>query len=46
MEVLNLLNIKKDLKGGYRFAGNPEAIFEGFFGTSNPFAQLIDSDGS
>ena len=27
-----------DLKGGYRFAGNPEEIFERFFGTSNPFA--------
>jgi DnaJ family protein B protein 13 len=29
------------LKGGYRFAGNPEEIFERFFGTSNPFASLI-----
>lgn len=27
-----------DLKGGYTFAGNPEEIFEKFFGTSNPFA--------
>jgi DnaJ family protein B protein 13 len=32
-----------DLKGGYRFAGNPEEIFERFFGTANPFAQLIGS---
>ena len=30
-------NKKKDLKGGYRFSGNPEEIFESFFGTSNPF---------
>ena len=33
-----------DLKGGYRFAGNPEEIFESFFGTSNPFAQLISGE--
>jgi len=30
-----------DLKGGYRFAGNPEEIFERFFGSTNPFASLI-----
>ncbi|CAD8052917.1 unnamed protein product [Paramecium primaurelia] len=35
-----------NLKGGYSFAGNPEEIFEKFFGTSNPFAQLIDTNGS
>lgn len=27
-----------NLKGGYRFGGNPEEIFEKFFGSSNPFA--------
>mgnify|MGYP001807907587 CR=1 FL=1 len=37
MEVKNILIII-DLKGGYSFAGNPEEIFEKFFGTSNPFA--------
>lgn len=30
-----------DFKGGYRFGGNPEEIFEKFFGTNNPFASLI-----
>ena len=24
-------------QGGYRFGGNPEDIFEKFFGTSDPF---------
>lgn len=27
----------KMIKGGYRFGGNPEEIFEKFFGASNPF---------
>ena len=27
-----------ELIGGYSFAGNPEEIFEKFFGCSNPFA--------
>lgn len=27
-----------NLKGGYRFSGNPDEIFEKFFGTNNPFA--------
>lgn len=40
MEVINLFYIV-DLKGGYTFSGNPEVVFEKFFGTSNPFAQLI-----
>ncbi|KAM3145139.1 hypothetical protein pb186bvf_002814 [Paramecium bursaria] len=35
-----------NLKGGYSFQGNPETIFEKFFGTSNPFAALIDTNGS
>lgn len=45
-----------DFKGGYRFGGNPEEIFEKFFGTNNPFSNLIgtflklshllDQDGS
>jgi len=33
------------LKGGYRFSGNPDEIFEKFFGINNPFAQIYDSDG-
>ena len=42
MEVNQLFQLHfLDLKGGYRFAGNPEEIFERFFGTSNPFASLI-----
>ena len=46
MEVTFIYILTLDLKGGYRFAGNPEEIFERFFGTSNPFAQLIDGSGS
>jgi len=30
------------MKGGYHFAGNPEEIFEEFFGTSNIFSSLLD----
>jgi len=33
------------LKGGYRFSGNPDEIFEKFFGTNNPFAQIYDAEG-
>ena len=33
--------IYEGLKGGYRFGGNPEEIFEKFFGTNNPFSQLF-----
>jgi hypothetical protein len=43
MEV-SLISDPIDLKGGYSFAGNPEEIFEKFFGTSNPFAQLIGTN--
>ncbi|EAR85350.2 DnaJ (Hsp40) family B protein (macronuclear) [Tetrahymena thermophila SB210] len=32
------------LKGGYRFGGNPEEIFEKFFGAMNPFQQIYDSE--
>jgi DnaJ family protein B protein 13 len=31
---------KGNLKGGYRFGGNPEEIFEKFYGSNNPFAQI------
>lgn len=31
-----------EMKGGYHFAGNPEEIFEEFFGTSNIFSALLD----
>lgn len=33
---------KEDLKGGYTFKGNPDEIFEKFFGTTDIYAQLID----
>lgn len=29
-------------KGGYRFSGCTNEIFENFFGTSNPFAVALD----
>jgi DnaJ family protein B protein 13 len=32
--------------GGYRFSGNSLAIFEGFFGTSNPFTIALDDNGN
>lgn len=31
-----------EMKGGYHFAGNPEEIFEEFFGTSNIFSALLE----
>lgn len=31
-----------DMKGGYHFAGNPEEIFEEFFGTQNIFSALLE----
>jgi DnaJ family protein B protein 13 len=34
-----------NFKGGYRFGGNPEQIFEKFFGSTNPFANLVDNEG-
>lgn len=34
-----------NFKGGYRFGGNPEEIFEKFFGSNNPFAHLLDDVG-
>ena len=33
-----------DMKGGYHFAGNPEEIFEEFFGTNNIFSALLNED--
>jgi len=32
-------------KGGYKFNGNPEEIFESFFGTNNPYINLFDNAG-
>jgi len=37
--------IDGNFKGGYRFGGNPEEVFEKFFGTNNPFAYIIDNKG-
>lgn len=33
-------------KGGYRFSGNIEEIFEKFFGTDNPFTVTLDGNNS
>lgn len=33
-----------ELKGGYHFKGNPEEIFEGFFGTNNIYSALLEKD--
>jgi DnaJ-class molecular chaperone len=30
------------VRGGYRFSGDPQLVFEKFFGVSNPFEQLGD----
>lgn len=32
------------MKGGYRFADNPDEIFEKFYHSNNPLAQNVDSD--
>ena len=34
------------VKGGYRFSGNINEIFEKFFGTSNPFTITLDDKGN
>lgn len=34
------------VKGGYRFSGNIDEIFEKFFGTSNPFTITLDALGN
>lgn len=34
-----------ELKGGYRFANNPEEIFTKFYGEYNAFSQIFDSKG-
>jgi len=45
-EILkNGILIEGKFKGGYRFGGNPEEIFEKFFGSNNPFAYIIDNKG-
>ena len=31
-----------ELHGGYHFGGEPEKIFEAFFGTDNPYTVLND----
>lgn len=33
-------------KGGYRFSGNPEDIFEKFFGSRNPYDPLFDRESN
>ena len=33
-----------ELKGGYHFKGNPEEIFESFFGTHNIYSALLEKD--
>lgn len=33
-------------RGGYRFSGNTNQIFELFFGTSNPFTITLDGKGN
>ena len=33
-----------NLKGGYKYSGNAEQIFETFFGTANPFTLIKDFD--
>jgi len=37
-------DLEGNLKGGYKYSGNAEAIFEKFFGTTNPFAVMKDYD--
>ena len=34
------------VKGGYRFSGKIDEIFEKFFGTSNPFTITLDEKGN
>jgi len=34
------------LVGGYRFSGNSYEIFESFFGSTNPFTDTLEFDGS
>jgi DnaJ-class molecular chaperone len=33
-------------RGGYRFSGNTNMIFEQFFGTNNPFTITLDGKGN
>lgn len=33
-----------ELKGGYHFKGNPDEIFEAFFGTHNVYSALLEKD--
>lgn len=33
-----------ELKGGYRFANNPDEIFEKFFESHNAFSKIIDKE--
>ncbi len=41
LENLSKINIKPlELKCAYAFQGNPEKIFEKFFGTLDPYAQI------
>ncbi|CDW91696.1 UNKNOWN [Stylonychia lemnae] len=38
-------NASGQIVGGYRFAGNSYEIFDKFFGTSNPFSDVLEDDG-
>jgi len=34
-----------EIVGGYRFGGNSYEIFDKFFGTSNPFNDVLEDNG-
>ena len=39
-----ILDKQGNLKGGYKFSGNSYKIFEGYFGTKNPYTLIKDTD--
>jgi DnaJ homolog subfamily B member 13 len=41
-----LISIFLGIVGGYRFGGNSYEIYEKFFGTTNPFADTLENDGT
>ncbi len=40
-----MITVKIEIVGGYRFAGNSYEIFEKFFGSTNPFSDVLEDDG-
>lgn len=34
-----------EIRGGYRFNGNPEEIFNIFFESTNPYSKIYDDEG-